>query len=580
MLTVGAVESVRAIGFTEIVRTGDAIPGQPAGTNFGAFESTNRRLAPVITQSGRVVFIGTPAGQNATGLYSGIGGAPIAVTDFARAADKVRSATALAAGGDAVGLFGLNVSQKAMFLVDPFTAGAPVTIVARSNTLVDGSPVGSGGLTDGGIDALGNIAFGGTDGVYRKNFGQAITKLRPGPISGLLYDNVNIGDGRAAWSELTINNGPENDVNLLRQTSGNALLTSVHTGMTIPGTTDTWMPTEDAFPQPFRSTPLSIDNGFLYFNAGRWTNFSSPEHEGIYRVTMRPAASSASTDTVQTLVRAGQPVPGVPGRTFSGFSGFSADAGAVVFIGSYGAGQTGLFGISGTFVFPILLPGTTVPSDTGDATVTAATRLGRDALQGGAFAAVVRLDGTPAVYKVDLGPGGSQASAVLPSSIAGDAYNFALELGDSGAGVDFPIWLDPPATNGYDFVTDGAHFESLTLPVGFNLDGDGAEQPFTIEFDGMSVQVLGGQTLLFTDTRVGGVDAFSIRGIMDQAFETSPTIATGLTFVAGEDGQVGQLTVTQTAVPEPAAALLLGSAMVALWGRRRRDGSCGDRCDD
>lgn len=177
-------------------------------------------------------------------------------------------------------------------------------------------------------------------------------------------------------------------------------------------------------------------------------------------------------------------------------------------------------------------------------------------------------------YYADFSPSSTGGFPVnLPVTLADGAYKYNITVVEGQT-----YYIDPKVATGYDFQIGAGDpdFKSVVLPTGI---GDGL-------YDIYAIGAGGSMTLLARDWAAGtvfnfaggGVSEFSIGGIETSAGlnPTDPTaFVTGLTFEGS-----GLFTGTQTpitadvgAVPEPDsnALMLLGSVMLALGWRRRRE---------
>jgi hypothetical protein len=139
-------------------------------------------------------------------------------------------------------------------------------------------------------------------------------------------------------------------------------------------------------------------------------------------------------------------------------------------------------------------------------------------------------DGTQGIYQagelVPWGSGGeilgSSQSAPIGCTLCTenmnplDPYLFSVALGDSGLGIDEPLWIDPDYAIGYDYAVEGANFASITPPV--DIDPDNMFDLFLFDsglgdFVDSGFDLAGGVTFSFSDNGINDVNKFSVRGI-------------------------------------------------------------------
>lgn len=188
-------------------------------------------------------------------------------------------------------------------------------------------------------------------------------------------------------------------------------------------------------------------------------------------------------------------------------------------------------------------------------------------------------------YIASLGAeGSSELIPIMPSNGEPDetgAFNFVISVGDSGLGIDTPIWIDPIVAIGYTYEVVGTNFTTVTLPTLASVnDTDGYEVWY---FDGtqfvFGANVDAEGSFDFTTVVTGGVSQFQILDI-DPALELDPSdpiaFMTGVTFADAGTWSVSMTAITfdtdSNAVPVPATLSLfffggLGWLMVAA--RRR-----------
>ena len=174
-----------------------------------------------------------------------------------------------------------------------------------------------------------------------------------------------------------------------------------------------------------------------------------------------------------------------------------------------------------------------------------------------------------------LNPDGTQiygtSLALLPTfKTEGAFYRFDIVVGDFGAGLTTPIFVDPEIAVGYDYnVLAGPLFNSVVLP----FIGDGLYDLYHCDATTSSLVsdgvVAAGEAHSFGD---GGASCFRVLGIEISALldPNDPTaFVTGLTFTG--DGAVDfTMTAVTESVPETATGALLASGILTLWAVRRK----------
>lgn len=162
--------------------------------------------------------------------------------------------------------------------------------------------------------------------------------------------------------------------------------------------------------------------------------------------------------------------------------------------------------------------------------------------------------------------------AQVPQADGSIRFDFSLVAGVGGAGVDFPVFIDPDVAVGYTYeVTAGPNVAAILVPAPL-ANGDGT---FVLVIEGLgSFELLAGEEFDVLARVSGGISRFRIEGIdVDEALDPSDPEAfvTGLRFVGAGAVAVSQQALVQ-AVPEPHvwATLLVGGICLGIGIRRRR----------
>ena len=157
------------------------------------------------------------------------------------------------------------------------------------------------------------------------------------------------------------------------------------------------------------------------------------------------------------------------------------------------------------------------------------------------FAAAIAQASSPA-------PGQTAGAPLMPTGGGAGAFTFPLVVGTAGIGVDFPLFIDPPAATGYAYaVADGEpRFASVLIPEPLPVTGD---DRFRVVFGAVDQPLVAGTPFSFTDFVAEGVPYFEIRDI-DPAEQLDPgdplAFVTGITFATA-----GAATVTMTPLVPP-----------------------------
>ncbi len=135
------------------------------------------------------------------------------------------------------------------------------------------------------------------------------------------------------------------------------------------------------------------------------------------------------------------------------------------------------------------------------------------------------------------------------------------EIGETGPGVDSPLWFDPEIAIGYDYeILSGPNAATITLPAGF---GDDSYEVLVFDDalgDYVTLGIVAAQVELDLLAATGNLGASKIRvlGIEESVgLDPNDPIAfpTGFTFVAGNSAI--SLTMDPISVPEPSTLGLL-----------------------
>lgn len=146
-------------------------------------------------------------------------------------------------------------------------------------------------------------------------------------------------------------------------------------------------------------------------------------------------------------------------------------------------------------------------------------------------------------------------------------------IDESGPGIDFPLFFDPPPAIGFDYeVVMGPNIAGIQIPAGFGDD----LFDLLVSLDGVNYQEFGeiaADTFYdLTGQFPDGVSHLRLLGIESDAgvdSEDPQGFPTGLTFVSG--GQQVGIAMTAIAVPEPTTALLMvGAVCLGMTASRRR----------
>lgn len=163
-------------------------------------------------------------------------------------------------------------------------------------------------------------------------------------------------------------------------------------------------------------------------------------------------------------------------------------------------------------------------------------------------------------------------TAQVPQPDGSVRFDFTLVTGIGGAGVHFPVFIDPDVAIGYVYeVSSGPNVAAVLVPNAL-ANGDGS---FVLVLEGIgSFALLAGEEFNILTVAPGGVSRFRIEDIdAEEALDpTNPqAFVTGLRFVGAGDVRVSQQALVQT-VPEPRtwAMLLVGAAFLGVGTRRRR----------
>jgi len=152
----------------------------------------------------------------------------------------------------------------------------------------------------------------------------------------------------------------------------------------------------------------------------------------------------------------------------------------------------------------------------------------------------------------------------------GNPYVFSgLDIGDSGVGIDSPLWIDPAVALGYDFEVIGGKVSSLVMPSCFGY-GDTFSvfyyDPDLDEWFVLNLDAEGGEQVYFPFA----VNLFYIGGLEDLELDPLDTTAfpVGLIF----DGAATGVTVNMTpyVAPEPTSLAMLALAGLGAVAARRR----------
>ncbi len=158
--------------------------------------------------------------------------------------------------------------------------------------------------------------------------------------------------------------------------------------------------------------------------------------------------------------------------------------------------------------------------------------------------------------------GEAPSNPLLPDSVGPqNQMAFSVEIPSGGPGIDFPLYFDPPAVNGYSYsvVTGDPNFASVVVPEALPVTGD---DQFRVLFGAFDLPLVAGNELFFTDLVAEGVSDFQIVDIdPNEGLDPADPLAfvTGITFLGS-----GPVTMEMTAI--------------ALCGNGVTD--AGEECDD